>query len=141
VVAAPRKAPERPVTEAVSNLDRATDEASYRLEEAFLNDLEDGSAAKGVEAAVREAFTAPAVTEVGGYLERVACKATVCRGELVLPDLAALDQAMSQLVLSGSLSQTVSGAFTLASRVSQPDGSVRAVFFVHPDEVLAAVGE
>lgn len=141
VNAAPAKEVEQPASETDSDLDRAADEPSYRLEEAFLNDVAGGSASKGREAAVREVFASPAVSGVGGYLERIACKATVCRGELVLPDLAALDQTLSQLVLSGGLSQTVPGAFTLASRVSMPDGSLRAVFFVHPDDVLAGVGE
>lgn len=112
------------------------DIAHYTLEQAFAKDAPGSSVSVGKEVAIREAFSSEAVTSLGGHLTQVDCKASVCRGELLLPDRQADNRIFSEVVLGGDLGRKVPGAFTVASRKEMPDGSIQAVFFVHPDEVL-----
>lgn len=76
-----------------------------------------------------------------GQLQEVACRERVCRGVVRIANEAADDEVFTRTFLSNDFVKNIQDAVSVTSRQKQPDGSVLATFFIHPQSAFDVVAK
>lgn len=76
-----------------------------------------------------------------GQLTKLACKGTICRGEISIASASEDNNVFNRTFLSREFALGINAAFSVSERRTLEDGRVVATFFIHPDDAVVGVPE